>query len=401
MGQFQVTIVHPQGEAAPAVLSAIAQRVQCGLTRLGHTCHIAENLFDAGATNIFLGAHRLTPQQTVMVPPGSIIFNTEPLSHALPQSFYDLGRQHQLWDQDVENVCKWNALGCVETPLHVPLTNSTQSTVQILATALQQCAELIQAEPQKAVTIPTAQAQASPTNPRIIKTPKTSNSPLVACLEKAFHQALDGVGKIDSAILAMDGMSGRKYRLLINNLIAAVPQARYLEIGTWAGSTLCSAINGNQVRAIAIDNWSEFGGPKAQFLSNLERFKTPAADVTFLENDFRKIDYASLGRFNVYMFDGPHTAADQYDGISLPLPALEDEFILIVDDWNHPPAREGTLKALTALNLTVLHGIAIRTTLDGSHPTLARQASDWHNGYFIAVLSKSSKSNGSTNAIGG
>ena len=393
MGQFQVTVVNPQGEQPPTALGAIAQTLQSGLASLGHTCHIAENLFDAGATNIFLGAHRLTPQQTVMVPPGSIIYNIEPLSDALPQSFYDLGRQHQIWDQDAENVRKWTALVCVETPIHVPLAES-QPTTQTLATALQLCAELIHPEPQK----PAVQAQASPTHPRIITTPKTSNSPLVACLEKAFHQALDGVGKIDPAILAMDGMSGRKYRLLINHLIEAVPQARYLEIGTWAGSTLCSAINGNQVRAVAIDNWSEFGGPKAQFLSNLERFKTPGADVTFLENDFRKIDYAGLGRFNVYMFDGPHTAADQYDGISLPLPALEDEFILIVDDWNHTPAREGTLKALTALNLTVLHGVAIRTTLDGSHPTLARQASDWHNGYFIAVISKSS---GSTNAIGG
>ncbi len=401
MGQFQVTVVHPQGEAPPIALGAIAQNLQSGLAKLGHTCHIAENLFAAGATNIFLGAHRLTPQQTVMVPPGSIIFNTEPLSDALPRSFYDLGRQHQVWDQHVENVRKWNALVCVDAPIHVPLSESRPEATKGLANALQQCAELIHAEPPKAVTMPTVQAQASPTNPRIITTPKTSDSPLVTYVDKAFYQALDGSGNIDPAVLAIDGMSGRKYRLLINNLIAAVPDARYLEIGTWAGSTLCSAINKNQVRAVAIDNWSEFGGPKAQFLGNLERFKTPGADVTFIENDFRQVDYTSLGRFNVYMFDGPHTAADQYDGISLPLPALENEFILVVDDWNHAPAREGTLKALTALNLTVLHGIAIRTTLDGSHPNLARQASDWHNGYFIAVISKSSKSNGSTNAIGG
>ena len=392
MGQFQVTIVNPQGGEPPVALGTIAQTLQSGLTSLGHVCRVAENLFDASATNIFLGVHRLTPQQTVMVPPGSIIYNLEALSDALPPSFYALARQHQVWDHDAKNIEKWNAMVCMDVPIHVPL-ESSQNATQILAKALQDCGDLIPPEPQKAIAPPAAQAQASPTHPHITQTAKTSNSPLIACVEKAFYQALDGVGKIDPAVLAMDGMSGRKYRLLINNLIEAIPDARYLEIGTWAGSTLCSAINQNQVRATAIDNWSEFGGPKAQFLSNLERFKTPGADVTFIENDFRKIDYASLGRFNVYMFDGPHTTADQYDGISLPLPALEDEFVLIVDDWNHGPAREGTLKALAALNLTVLHAFAIRTTLDGSHPTLARQASDWHNGYFIAVVSKSKVTN--------
>ena len=215
-----------------------------------------------------------------------------------------------------------------------------------------------------------------------------TNSPLIVHLQAAFNKAMTGAGHVDPAVLEIDGMSGRKYRLLINNLIASLPNARYLEIGTWSGSTLCSAINGNSVRAAAIDNWSEFGGPKAQFLSNLQRFKTPGAEVSFIEKDFRRVDFASLGRFNVYMFDGPHTAADQFDGISLVLPALEDEFILIVDDWNHPPARQGTLKALHDLKLSVLHSFEIRTTQDGSNATLARQASDWHNGYFIAVVSK-------------
>ncbi|MGA8153895.1 MAG: class I SAM-dependent methyltransferase [Terriglobales bacterium] len=215
-----------------------------------------------------------------------------------------------------------------------------------------------------------------------------TDSPLIAYLQSAFNKAMAGAGRMDPAVLEIDGMSGRKYRLLINNLVATLPNARYLEIGTWSGSTLCSAINGNTVRAAAIDNWSEFGGPKAQFLQNLQRFKTPGAEVSFIERDFRSVDFAALGRFNVYMFDGPHTAADQFDGISLVLPALDDEFILIVDDWNHPPARQGTLKALDDLKLSVLHSFEIRTTMDGSHATLARQASDWHNGYFIAVVSK-------------
>ncbi len=218
-----------------------------------------------------------------------------------------------------------------------------------------------------------------------------TDSSLISCLQNAFRRALAEEGNIDRDLLQIDGMSGRKYRFLINNLISSLPDARYLEIGTWAGSTLCSAINRNIVSAVAIDNWSEFGGPKDGFIANLQRFTTAQASVSFIESDFRKVDYMGLGRFNVYMFDGPHTAADQYDGIALVLPALEDEFILIVDGWNHNPAREGTLKAIESLGLSIRHSYEIRTTLDGSHPTLARQASEWHNGYFLAVISKIQK----------
>src|ERR1051326_6382381 len=110
MGQFQVTIVNPQGGEPAVALGAIAQTIQSGLTSLGHICRVAENLFDASATNIFLGAHRLTPQQTVMVPPGSIIYNSETLTDGLPQSFYALARQHQVWDPDAANIAQWNDL---------------------------------------------------------------------------------------------------------------------------------------------------------------------------------------------------------------------------------------------------------------------------------------------------
>jgi Methyltransferase domain len=228
----------------------------------------------------------------------------------------------------------------------------------------------------------------SPLEPHITQIARTTESPLAVHLQNAFNAALAGRSDLDPAVLQMDGMSGKTYRMLINNLIRRLDNPRYLEIGTWAGSTLCSAINRNSVRATAIDNWSGFGGPKAKFVANLERFKTPNASVTFLEQDFRTVDYTQLGRFNVYMFDGPHGARDQFDGIAIVQPALDDEFVLIVDDWNCARPRDGTMKALYDLNLSILYSYEIRTSLDGSHPTVRNQFSDWHNGLFIAVLTK-------------
>jgi hypothetical protein len=91
-------------------------------------------------------------------------------------------------------------------------------------------------------------------------------------------------------------------------------------------------------KLLAIDNWTEFNGPFDRFFSNLTRFKRRNARVSFLETDFRKVEFTSIGKFNVSLFDGPHDAKDQRDGVILAQPALDDQFIMIVDDWNWRPS---------------------------------------------------------------
>ena len=188
-------------------------------------------------------------------------------------------------------------------------------------------------------------------------------------------------------ILSMDGMSGRKYRQLINMIVSRVENARYLEIGVWQGSTLCSAIWNNTVTAIACDNWSQFEGPRDKFFKNLNSVKTDKNHVTVMEQDFRTIEYSDIGKFNIYMFDGPHEEQDQYDGVVAAIPALDNEFVLIVDDWNHPNVKNGTQRAIADLGL-IVDSISIDTSIDGSHPSPVYQYSDWHNGYFIASVKK-------------
>jgi len=199
---------------------------------------------------------------------------------------------------------------------------------------------------------------------------------------------------IDSSqgFYSIPGMSGKKYRFFINTLVGIVDNARYLEVGSWAGSTLCSAIHNNKVWAVAIDNWSQFGGPKDAFLNHVKLFRTPEAEVIFLESDFRKVDYTQMQRgFNIYLFDGPHTAQDQYDGLAMALPCVDKQFVFIVDDWNWQPVREGTMAAIANCGLKVLYSAEVRTSLDNSQPENKIQNqrfTNWHNGYFISVLEK-------------
>jgi hypothetical protein len=217
---------------------------------------------------------------------------------------------------------------------------------------------------------------------------QTAANPLVSKIKTALLRAVGGDGELPEAILAMEGMSGRKYRIFINNLIKSLDDARYLEVGVLMGSTLCSAIYGNNVRALAVDNWSQFGAPSTQFFANLANFKTPEAQISFIEADFRAIDISAVGRFNVYLFDGPHEQEDHYNGVVGMQAALDHHHVVIVDDWNCPEVRKGTLDAIKDAELTIDHLIEIRTTHDNQHASIGGAQSDWHNGYLIAAVTK-------------
>lgn len=214
-------------------------------------------------------------------------------------------------------------------------------------------------------------------------------NPATALLLASFKRSMALDHKLHPAVAAMPGMSGRKYRYLINNLVEATKDPRYLEVGSWAGSTACSAIFGNRLTAVCIDNWAEFGGPKEAFLANIDAVRNEGVAFTFIESDFRKVDFSTIGKFNLYLFDGPHEEKDQYDGVVVAQPALEDIYTLVVDDWNWPAVRAGTQRALADTATSVMCSVEIRTTQTDTHPKLeVFEKSEWHNGYFLAVCRK-------------
>ena len=119
-------------------------------------------------------------------------------------------------------------------------------------------------------------------------------------IENAFKNAENNISKITSDILSIDGMSGTKTRHFYNNLLS-MEDARYLEIGTWKGSSLCSAMYDNQAKIVCVDNWSEFGGPKTEFYINLEKYKGNN-NVIVLDQDCYSIDVSTMPKFNIYLY---------------------------------------------------------------------------------------------------
>ena len=213
-------------------------------------------------------------------------------------------------------------------------------------------------------------------------------------IKEALMDSLSLKRKISNDILKMDGLSGRKYRSLINSLVDKVKNPSYLEIGSWLGSTACSAIFKNNLAITCIDNWSqvffekEFPNPEKTFRENIEKCLGNDTKYNFINNDFRKIDFSSIGKHNIYLFDGPHHYEDHFDGIILAQPALTEKFILIIDDWNWNQVRDGTIAALKHLKLNVISKLEIRTTQDGSNALMMGQNSDWHQGYCFFVIQK-------------
>lgn len=215
------------------------------------------------------------------------------------------------------------------------------------------------------------------------------SSPEANLLSDAWLAALGMDHKLPDWIRYMSGMSGKKFRYLLNKLVELVPNPRYLEIGSWAGSTACSAMWGNTVNVTCIENWSHYGGPKDQFQKNSQQALSPNINLTLIEEDFRKVDYSNIGKFNIYMYDGPHSLEDQYDGLMIAQPALDDLYYLVVDDYNQKhDVQAGTDKAFKELGHKVIAQIQIITRWDTTHPALSHERSDWHNGYFIALVSK-------------
>jgi hypothetical protein len=205
---------------------------------------------------------------------------------------------------------------------------------------------------------------------------------VVACFEKAER----GESKITNELLNMYGMSGKMTRHFYNNLLTK-EDARYLEIGTWTGSSVCSAMCGNKAMVVCIDNWSQFGGPKNEFLTNFNAYRGEN-NAGFIEQDCYTVDVSKLPKFNLFMYDGDHSLDSHYKALIHYYDCLDDMFVFIVDDWNWNLAREGTREAIKKLNLSVLYDKEIRLTYDNTHTPQPLAKESWHNGIYVAILKK-------------
>ena len=213
-----------------------------------------------------------------------------------------------------------------------------------------------------------------------------------------------GISNIDpttvegKTILEYEGYTGTCTRHLYNNICSydKFDKVRYLEIGTWYGSSSISAIYKNKLDALFIDNWSQFNGDLEVFKENIQKYLNKDTNCYFLEQDCWKVNLKkiNISPINIYLYDGDHSAADHYKSLEYYYDILDDVFIFMVDDWNWINVRDGTMKAIFDLNLYILfrHEEFISEE-DLKNMPDHNGKNTWWNGIGIFILSKTPKYN--------
>jgi hypothetical protein len=188
--------------------------------------------------------------------------------------------------------------------------------------------------------------------------------------------------------LDIEGLSGAGFRTFLNALLRGIPNARYLELGVGIGSTLATALHGNDVYAVGVDNFLESPDARTTLDANLARIDRQRGSLTILQKSFDELDVDEYGPFDVVFYDGPVAASAVVQAISVASRATRDLAIYIFDDWNFPEIRHGYISLLTNGELREIAAIDVRTTLDNSHPAIYGAVSGWHNGCRIALLQR-------------
>lgn len=187
--------------------------------------------------------------------------------------------------------------------------------------------------------------------------------------------------KVTNEIMSIEGMSGATYKRFANRLLSNDIVKNYLEIGVWKGSTSIAALHGNhhRLKYTVIDNFSQFGGPKEEFIKN---WKTHNGDEpNLIDEDCFLFDPIKKGisDIDVYFYDGEHGENDHYLALKHYYNSMASSFIFMVDDWSWDQVKNGTNKALKELKLKVHYQQEFGGNSDGS---------GWWNGCGIFVLEK-------------
>src|SRR6188472_81646 len=170
------------------------------------------------------------------------------------------------------------------------------------------------------------------------------------------------------AVADMPKMSTLAIGAIINSAVSHMPEGQaFVNVGVWHGYSYLAGLHGNEEKpATGIDNFSQFGGPKDEFLARFEAQSSPRH--SFVESDYRDFFRDFSDPIGVYIYDGEHTYENQAEGLRVAESLMADGCIVIVDDTNWRQPRKATYDfiAQSSRDYSVL--LDVRTS--GQHPTL-------------------------------
>ena len=144
-------------------------------------------------------------------------------------------------------------------------------------------------------------------------------------------QRLEDVSRFEAVLDDVPGLAKANNLALLNVAARCLDEGElYLEVGTFRGTSLISAMLGNEGEFVALDNWSMAEGSREQLDANLERYSLAA---TILEGDaFETLRGGVPSPVGVYYYDNGHEYEQQLEGLRLAEQYLASPALVIVDD---------------------------------------------------------------------
>lgn len=147
--------------------------------------------------------------------------------------------------------------------------------------------------------------------------------------------------RVQRVCKSVDGMCNEQTLVMLQAAVSEclAEDETYLEVGTWKGRSVITALQDNDARALVIDPLT-FDNSALVFPANaksngvwdrIDLFQMKWEDY-LLDNTPPKI--------GVYLYDGNHGTEHSYKGVNGFLPFMADEAIIIVDDTNMKPVAE-------------------------------------------------------------
>ena len=195
-------------------------------------------------------------------------------------------------------------------------------------------------------------------------------------------------------LVDVPGMSSPKVCRFLNRLVASLdPGEHYLEVGSWQGRTLLSAAVHNTGKlCVGCDKFRFFGrftgfGYKARraLKENLARYADNRAAINFYDMPssrfFRR--RRADGPVGIYFYDGDHSYRGTRTSIAAGARWLSPKAVVLVDDWNVPRIRQGTLDGFRDAGVKILW----QRELEGDHSERT-----WWNGLGVFYVERAAGS---------
>jgi hypothetical protein len=191
------------------------------------------------------------------------------------------------------------------------------------------------------------------------------------------------------------GLTSSRVRHFLNN-ICSQEGAVYLEIGVFAGSTFCAAIeNNDMVAAYANDTWSQpdlkperedididITGDMETFITNVERVSANLDfDISILEGECETLNASNFShKVNVIFYDGDNDPSVMWKFFDTMDQYTDDVFTLIIDDANSELNVKTTKEFVDQTGWNVLYERELLNDQEDSDM--------WWNGLYVLVLNK-------------